>query len=98
VSEHVPPAKSECFADGRKVAGVVLDAGCVRGRGRLGCAAAALIVENELALFGQRRERGPQEFVIEEQPPVHADERYRAGYLRREVDGELEAACTNNAP
>jgi hypothetical protein len=36
--------------------------------------------------------------VIEEQPPVHTDERYRAGYLRRDVDGELEAAYTNGAP
>jgi hypothetical protein len=95
VPEHVPSREPDRFADRGEVASVVLDARGARGRRSLRCAAPALIVQDQLASLGQWRERWPEEIVIEQQSAVDADERSRAAYLRREIDGELETACAN---
>jgi hypothetical protein len=98
VAEHIPSREPDCFADCGEVAGVMLDARGARGRGGLRRATPALIVKNQLASLGQRRERWPEESVIEQQSAVDADERSGAAYLRREIDGELETACANRTP
>jgi hypothetical protein len=36
--------------------------------------------------------------VIEQEPAIYTGKRRRAGYLGREVHGELETACANGAP
>jgi hypothetical protein len=57
-----------------------------------------LIVENELTSLSERRERWPEEVVVEQQSAIYTHKRYCTGHLRGEVHGELEAACTNGAP
>jgi len=98
VAKHVPLREPDCLSNRRKIARVVLDARGVRGGWNLGVTAPALVVQNELTSFCEWSEGWPEQVVIEQQSAVHTNERSRTGYLRREVDGELETACANGAP
>ena len=90
--------EAERFANGGEISGVVLDASGVSAwRGRR-FAASALVVQDQLPIFRERRERWPEEVVVEQQSAVDAHERSRTGYLRREIDGEVETACANGTP
>ena len=96
--ENVPLREADGSSQGGEVARVVFDSRRPRTGRCLGGAAPALVVENQLSSFRQRRERRPQQVVVEQEPAVHADERNGAGYFRREVHGEIEPACPNDAP
>jgi hypothetical protein len=98
VTEDIPLDESNGVAKGWQISRVVFDAGA-SGAGRsLRRATPPLIVQDELSPLGQRSQCGPQEIVIEQQSAIHARERRRTGYLRREVYGELEPTCANGAP
>ena len=98
MTQHVPGAKAKRFAYRGQIASVVLDASDARTWRCLRCTPTSLVVQDELTALGQGSESGPQQVMIEQQSAVHTHERYRAVYLRREVDGELEPACANGAP
>ena len=98
MAEHIPLRKANGVSNRGKVARVVLDASGARAGWNLRTAAPTLIVQNELTSFRERSEGGPQQVVIEQQSAVHTNERSRTGYLRGEVNGELETACANGAP
>ena len=97
VTENVPGANAERFANRRQVAGIVLDASGPGSGRRLRRTATSLVVEDELTALGQGSESGPQQIVIEQQSAVHTHERCCTVYLRREVHSELEPACANGA-
>ena len=98
MTQHVPRAETERFANRRQIASVVLDASGTRTWRCLRRPTTPLVVEDELTALGQGRESGPQQIVIEQQSAIHTHERYRAVSLRREVHGELEPACPDGAP
>jgi hypothetical protein len=98
VAKHIPLRESDRFAQRGEIAGIVLDASGARTGWCLRRAASALVVEDQLATLRERRQRGPQQIVIEEEPAVHAGKRNSAGHFWGEVHGELEPACTNGAP
>ena len=98
MAEDIPPREADRFAKRGEIAGVMLDACAASSRRDLRRTASALIVEDELTPVGERRDCGPQQLVVEQQPTVHADERNGTVYFRREVDGEFESACAYGAP
>lgn len=98
VAKHVPLRQPEGIADGRKISSIVFDASTACSRWSLRCTSAALIVQDQLPVIGERSERRPQQVVIEEKPAVHADKRNGTGFLRGEKHGKVEPACVNDAP
>jgi hypothetical protein len=98
VAEDIPLDESNGVAKGWQIPGIVLDASASGGGGSLRRAAPTLIVQDQLSSLSQRSQCRPKEIVIEQQSAIHAHERRRTGYLRREVHGELEPTCANGAP
>ena len=90
VPQHVPFSETHRLSQSDEVSGVVLDAGGLRAWWGGGFASSPLIVEDELSLFGQGRERGPEQLVPEEETAVDADQRRGASYRRGGEHGELE--------
>jgi hypothetical protein len=90
MTENVPAPVAERLTKRRHIRRVVCEARAGRIGGSLALSASALIVEDQLAAPGERRECRPEEGVIEQQSAVDADERGRASDGRRGEYCELE--------
>lgn len=90
--EDIPAAKSQRDPERREISRVVLHAGGLQPRRRTALSSPSLIVQDDLATRGKRREGGPQELVVKDHPAVHANERRNAVDRRRGKDCEVESA------
>ena len=89
----VPVRDAECFAERAHIECIMLDACGACARWSLRVAASALIVEDDLALLGERGEGRPEEVVAVDHAAVDGEQRCRAGDVRGAAHGEVEAAC-----
>src|SRR4029079_4641234 len=95
MSEEIPAPNSQGATEGADVGGVVLDRRVFRIRGSGRPAASTLVVQNDLAVDGERRERRPEHGVVVQQPAVYADDRRAISDRWAREDGEIHAARPN---
>ena len=95
MAEDVPGANAERSAERADVGRIVFDRGVAWSRRRRRSAAPALIVEDDLASLGQRRESGPEHGVVVQHSAVHADERRSTSDGRAGKDREVDSASAH---
>ena len=95
VAEYVPSLDVHRFANCFRVACIVIDARGPCARWSLRFASAALVEENELAIYRKRSERGPENIMAEVKSAVDAEKRQLPIDTGTREHGELESARSN---